>query len=182
MTTDAGPQDLFDRALDQASRLIKSTRPDQLTLPTPCTGWDVQALLSHLAGTPRVFAALARGERVNPTAPQTDAVRDGYPDTLFRQGRDELESALREHPERAPRYRSLIVGETAIHAWDLAEATGQTAHLDPAIAEAALVQLRERLTPEARANSTAFGPEIPVADDAPPYLRLAGFLGRRPPG
>ncbi len=74
------------------------------------------------------------------------------------------------------------MGETAIHAWDLAEATGQTAHLDPAIAEAALVQLRERLTPEARANSTAFGPEIPVADDAPPYLRLAGFLGRRPPG
>jgi hypothetical protein len=40
--------------------------------------------------------------------------------------------------------------------------------------------LRGVLTPEMRAGSGAFGPEVPVAADAPPYERLAGFLGRQP--
>jgi uncharacterized protein (TIGR03086 family) len=98
--------------------------------------------------------------------------RDGIPDLL---------AAFRAHPQSSGRARSIHLIESAIHAWDLAVATGQTDRLDPEIAEAALAQAHENLTAEARASSTAFAHAIGVAATAPAYDRLAGFLGRRPP-
>jgi len=41
---------LHRRALDETARLVDAVRPDQMGLPTPCSDWDVQALLAHLVG------------------------------------------------------------------------------------------------------------------------------------
>jgi uncharacterized protein (TIGR03086 family) len=85
-------------------------------------------------------------------------------------------------PKRFPLDQQIT--ELAVHTWDIAHATGQsTADLDPAIAELALTWARRTLRPEFRgdeADGQAFGPEIPVPDDAPIYDRLAGFFGRDP--
>jgi uncharacterized protein (TIGR03086 family) len=188
MTRDAGTEisgeaataARLDAALDQMALLIGGTRPDQLTLATPCTDWDVRALLRHIIGGPHVFAAMVEGEKVDPSAPQPDRLGDRDPAAAFAAARGALETALRQHPERAARLRPIVAVETAIHAWDLARATGQVMRLDPAIAEGALALVRERLTPAARAGNTAFGPEVPVGAGAPAYDRLAGFLGREP--
>jgi uncharacterized protein (TIGR03086 family) len=177
---EAATSALLEAALDQMALVIAGTRPDQLTLATPCTDWDVRALLRHIVGGPHVFAAMVRGEPADPSAPQPDRLGDGAPAAPFEAGRGALETALRQHPERAARLRPIVAVETAIHACDLARATGQTGKLDPAIAEQALALVRVRLTPAARAASTAFGPEVPVAPGAPAYDRLAGFLGRQP--
>ena len=179
MTTEADTDALFAAALDQTQAVIDGTRPDQLTLPTPCDDWDVRALLNHIVSGPASFAARASGKTVDPSAPKGDVLGND-PAAAFREARRTLEATLSEYPEAAGRTRPFILSESAIHAWDLAEATGQTGLLNPAIAGAALVALRERLTPEMRAGSTAFGEEVPVATDAPAYERLAGFLGRRP--
>ncbi|MGD0834276.1 MAG: TIGR03086 family metal-binding protein [Candidatus Dormibacteria bacterium] len=180
MTTEAPPDALFDAALDQMQALIDSARPDQMTLPTPCTDWDVRALLNHIVGGPAGFVARVSGKTAGWAAPQGDLLGDD-PAAAFRAARQTLEATFLEYPEAAGRSRPFIVGESAIHAWDLAQATGQTARLDPALAEAGLVVLRAALKPEMR-SSTSFGPEMPVAPDAPPYERLAGFLGRQPLG
>ena len=74
---------LLDAALDQMARVIAGTRHDQLTLAAPCTDWDVRALLRHIVGGPHVFAAMVRGERVDPSAPQPDRLGDGDPAAAF---------------------------------------------------------------------------------------------------
>jgi hypothetical protein len=67
--------------------------------------------------------------------------------------------------------------DLAIHAWDLARATGQDDTLDPAV-----VAL---LLPWTEANaglltaSGMFGLRIDTAPDAPADVRLLGLIGRR---
>jgi len=53
---------LHEQALDETARLVDGVRPDQMGLPTPCSDWDVRALLAHLVGGNARYAALARGE------------------------------------------------------------------------------------------------------------------------
>jgi uncharacterized protein (TIGR03086 family) len=66
----------------------------------------------------------------------------------------------------------------AVHAWDLVRATGVRTRLDAEVAERGLAFMSKGLTPENRGE--VFAPEVPVADDAPVYDRLAAFAGRDP--
>jgi len=176
----AGPDDpSLVRALDQMEQLIGAVTADQMSLPTPCSDWDVRELLRHVVSGTGRFATRASGQRADWSGVQPDVLGDD-PAAAWRQGRDDLLSAIREHPGTAPRVLPMLVIESAVHAWDLATATGRTDRLDPTLAQTALGLARQHLTPEARAGNTAFRPEVPVPPDAPPYERLAGFLGRHP--
>jgi len=72
------------------------------------------------------------------------------------------------------------IAELAMHDWDLARATGQPAELDPALAEHALPLVPRHAAARVPGPDKAFGVEVPVADDAPVYDRLAGWFGRDP--
>src|SRR5215471_15368281 len=73
MTPDAYTVALLDRALDQTAALIAAIKAGQTGLPTPCAGWDVRALVSHVAGQDlRNFLVSARGETANWQAPADD--------------------------------------------------------------------------------------------------------------
>lgn len=48
METD--PVLLFERAALAAASAVGRVRPDQLAAPTPCTEWDVGALIDHMVG------------------------------------------------------------------------------------------------------------------------------------
>ena len=94
----------------------------------------------------------------------------------FRRGGDELIAAWRaagpltarrtlpgmgEVPARFP--VDMQIAELAVHAWDLARATGQKVDFDPEIAEAALAWMRTALVPAFRgseADGKSFGPEV----------------------
>ena len=70
MTSDADTVALLERALDQTAGLIAAIEPGQAGLATPCAGWDVRALVSHLAGQDlRNFLVAVRGEAPDWTAP-----------------------------------------------------------------------------------------------------------------
>ena len=66
------------------------------------------------------------------------------------------------------------VSDIAVHGWDIARATGQTADFDSEVAEVGLEWARENLKPHFRGQ--AFGPEVSASPDAPPYDRLAAFV------
>jgi DNA-binding transcriptional ArsR family regulator len=54
-----GPVLLFERAAGGAVATAAEVRPDQLALATPCTEWDVAALLAHMqAGTSYLLGSL----------------------------------------------------------------------------------------------------------------------------
>jgi len=191
MTSDTGTVMLLEHALDQTERLIAAVGTSQAELATPCSGWDVRALVRHMAGQDlRNFLAAARGETADWQAPPDELGEDWT--AAFRDRAAPLRSVWRaadlDQPvampggEEAP-LRSRAdqqITELTVHGWDLAMATGQQAGLDPALAEHALGWSHGMLRPEYRGSGKAFGPEVPVPSAAPVYQRLAGWFGRDP--
>lgn len=168
---------VLSRALDQAFDVLTAVHDDHLSLPTPCSEWDVAHLIAHLVNDPRTFAAMARGDEVDWSA-EPEPVTSEWA-AKFRAGADDLMAvwhAAGDDVEAGP--VDMQTAEFAVHAWDLARAIDYTGALDPEVAERGLALMSASLTDENR--SGAFGPEVPAADDAPVYERLAAFAGRSP--
>lgn len=182
---------LHDRALDETAHLVDGVRPDQMGLPTPCTDWDVRALLTHLVGGNVRWAALPQDEPLQrgPTqgsGPRSSLLGDD-PAGAYRRSAAELKAAwqdpaLLERPFEMPigvlpgrAAVNLHLVETVIHAWDLARATGQQPTFDPDVVRAAASFAHSNRPP-----GTSFAAPVTVADDLPEIDRLAAFLGRTP--
>jgi len=186
---------LHNQALDDAARLVDAVQPDQLGLPTPCSAWDVRALLTHLVGGNIRYAALTRGEPIQrgPAqggGPAANLLGDD-PAGAYRRSVAELRAAW-DDPALLDRTFDLPIGtlpgraaltlhlvETVTHGWDLAKATGQQPTFDPEVVGAAL-QFVQAGAPGERPPGAAFAPPVPVADDLPAIDQLAAFLGRTP--
>jgi uncharacterized protein (TIGR03086 family) len=69
--------------------------------------------------------------------------------------------------------------ELAVHAWDLATAVHTIDALDPDVADSVIDVVRV-LVPATGREHIPFGPVVEVGDDAGPYERLVGWLGRDP--
>jgi uncharacterized protein (TIGR03086 family) len=175
MSTPNESLDLLARALDQTSAVLEAVEPTQLGDPTPCREWDVAHLVGHLVADPRNLLAMARGDEVDWSA-QPEPPRSGWADE-FRRGADELLEHWRSLGDDAPPAQiDWQTAEFAVHSWDLAQATGWSAPLDPAVAERGLAFMSTAMTPDNRGG--AFDAEQPAPDGAGPYERLAAFAGR----
>ncbi|MDQ6848333.1 MAG: TIGR03086 family metal-binding protein [Candidatus Dormibacteraeota bacterium] len=192
MADQAEPLLLLSRALDQAAGLITATRPEQAALPTPCRSWTVRHLIQHLVNDLGNFAAAVRGEKATWEAPTGELGHDWA--GSFASARHQLDTAW-----ESADLQSLVpsmggeaallsradqqIAEFAVHAWDLARATGQSEDLDPKVAEHGLRWATQNLNRQFRGpedEGKAFGAEVPVPDTAPVYERLAGWFGRDP--
>jgi uncharacterized protein (TIGR03086 family) len=186
MATATPSLDLLERALDQTGSVISRVRADQAGLPTPCTEFDVRALLNHIVFDLQTFTAgLNGGERGSPDADLIgadwtaayDAARASLLDAWHQRGIDTpLKTRIGEFPATWGIGQHLA--DMAVHAWDVAIATRQSTKLDPEVARVALDWARANLKPEYRGQ--AFGPEVEVPENAPIYERLVGWFGRNP--
>jgi len=176
----------YDRALAAAQRIAGGVRPDQLSLPTPCSEWDVRALLNHVVTGNLLFTANVRGEA--PPDRSIDHLGDDPAAALATTGRDLHDAFLapgvleRSHPSPMGEMPGAVLvsmrtTELMVHGWDLARATGQPADLPEDLAERALTQLRPRLGGASR-EGMPFAAEQPAPDGASAADRLAAFLGR----
>ncbi|MFH9353389.1 TIGR03086 family metal-binding protein [Kitasatospora sp. NPDC017646] len=195
MTAVDDPIELLARALAQTAGLIDGTGVELAGHRTPCRSWDVGDLVSHLLFDLRQFTLRAEGGQ--PERSQSfERVEEDWLHA-FEAGAERLVAAWRAAgdltgtvpapggailPARFPVDQQ--IAEFAVHAWDLARATGQsTEGLDHEVARAALDWSRGALRPEYRgeeAEHHAFGPEVPAPAGAPVYDRLAAFFGRDP--
>jgi uncharacterized protein (TIGR03086 family) len=190
--TQADPRPHFLAAARTAAGLIASTPPGRLADPTPCTDYDVRALVGHLVAVLRRIAAVARGVPVSATSRETT----GVPDDAWAEAAD---GALREatsawsDPDLLVRPFELPFGtmpgaaalaaytaELTTHAWDLARATGRTVDWDDDVVTAALTASLRMLPPGQRPPGIPFGAAVPVPDDAPAIDRLVAWQGRDP--
>jgi len=192
MTTAEELVDALAQALDQTGRVIAATRLGQGDLPTPCGSWDVRALVNHVVYDARMFADTAQGLPRSPAG--EDLIGDEWSAAYDAAAGDLI--AVWRRPGATEGTISLPQGEIprtwrvgqqlanfAVHAWDVAIATGQPTDLDPEVGRAALEWGRQNLKPEfrgAEGSGKVFGLEVPVSGDAPLYDRLAGFFGRDP--
>jgi uncharacterized protein (TIGR03086 family) len=180
------PLRLLARAIEQSGALVAHVRPEQAGLPTPCSEWDVRALVNHTTYDVQAFAASLNGQER--PAPDSDLIGDDWA-SAYREATDALLAAWRRRgTEGTIKTRvgefpaTWAVGQhtanLAMHGWDIATASGQSTDLDLEVGRAALDWARENLKPQFR--GTAFGPEVEVPENAPVYERLAGFFGRNP--
>jgi uncharacterized protein (TIGR03086 family) len=192
-TLDNEPLVLLSRALDQVGKVLSGVVDDQQDRSTPCRSWTVARLGDHLVHDLRQFTLTATGGKPDWSEPAPVVAQRV---TAFRDGAAELLDAWRragdltgtitlpgmgEVPARFPVDQQ--TAEFAVHAWDLARATGQSTDLDPQVGQVSLDWIRATLRPQYRSDEVdggAFGPEVPVPDDAPLYDRLAAFAGRDP--
>jgi uncharacterized protein (TIGR03086 family) len=173
--------------------IVRTSTDDQLANPTPCAEYDLRALVNHLLFWGPSMAASGRKETVPaPASAESDvdltagdwrgdllAVLDGVaspwaPATAW-EGVTTL-GAPTELP--ASVIGDMITGELAVHAWDLAVATGQRLDLPATL----LAHLLATMPPAAAQGREMglFGPEVAVPADAPMLDRVLGMTGRDP--
>lgn len=195
MDPSTDPRPVHERATEQMASLFAAVRPDGLTDPTPCEGFDVGALLSHVVGGTLRIARV--GEGGGPGAVDPDAKVDSGVSGVPEKGWSEPYAEARERfaaawaddakldrPATVPwgtmPGRFVLAGcvmEAVTHSWDLAQALGRQDLLDPALAAFALGVARQAV-PEERGADVPFGPVVSAPEDADEYGRLAAWLGR----
>jgi uncharacterized protein (TIGR03086 family) len=172
--------------------LVAAVGSDQWSAPTPCADWDVRALLTHVVGGNRVFAAALRGTPLeqarqaltgdllgaDPAAAYADAAAEVAAE--FRaQGALDRPVTIPFGTVPAAVALHLRIAEVLVHGWDLARATGRTVAFPDDVIEQEIAFSREFL-PRVPPDRKPFAPSRPVADDAAPLDRLVALLGRDP--
>ena len=192
LTPATDPREIHQRAMAQTETIVAAVAPGQLTLPTPCSEYDVRALLSHMVGGLNRIAVVGEGGDGLAVSPRVDGVPDdgwlaAYHAATARAraawADDARLDAMVEVPWGKVPGRIALSGyvqEILTHGWDLARATGQPAELDPELATWVLAIAQRILPPEPRGGEIPFGPVVPAPPGAGPYTQLAAWLGRQP--
>ena len=176
----------------QFTQLVGGVGNEQWHNKTPCTEWDVRALVHHLLYEQRWVAPLLEGLTVA-------EVGDRFEGDLMRNDATTwtglLASSMAEahalvaQPDALKRtvhlsygdvpgeeYVMQLTGDLAIHAWDLAQATGQDDAMD-AGAIALLLPWAEA-NDELLAGSGMFGSPVDLGSNVSDQVRLLGLVGR----
>jgi uncharacterized protein (TIGR03086 family) len=182
--------ELLDGAFASTGRIIGNIRPDALAGPTPCSDWDVRALVNHTTWVVARFERTAAGQEPSTDGPD-DLVGADPAGAFDRASTANL--AAWASPHALAGTRRLPIGEvpaemaagvnfidTLVHGWDLARATGQDATLDPALAGAALELSKVAIRDDLRGPGKPFAPIVDVSAGASPTDQLVAFLGRQP--
>lgn len=181
--------DLLAGVFTKTGDIIGSVERDQMGFPTPCTEYNVEALVNHIVGWVQVFEAGCHGRTYEGDAATYQCGDD--PAGEFRTAADSIVAGWQKHGfDRQVRVMSgempaemvfsMTLMEYLAHGWDLATATGQPIPYTEQETEATLLRAKASLPPEYQGENMPFGNIVPVADDAPAIDRLVGFLGRRP--
>ncbi|MFT7836358.1 TIGR03086 family metal-binding protein [Saccharothrix sp. BKS2] len=186
-------EQLIPRAVKTAVEVVGGTKPDQLGAPTPCSEYDVRALVHHLLFWGPSLEGAARKESVPPPAaaePDVDLTTGDWAATLTAQLHRTADAWSAPgawtgtthmggpHEMPAELVGGMVLGEVVVHTWDLARATGQA----PAWDDDVLEQVHRDLVPTAQMGRDMgiYGPEVPVPADAPLIHRILGLSGRQP--
>jgi uncharacterized protein (TIGR03086 family) len=180
-------------SLGQLRRVTAGLPAGGLDRPTPCSEWTVAQVLLHAAGDQHAWASTVSSgpaPSYNPFAPPRHL--DGTAEDLIRAATEAATRAwasvdpaaetvrtpLPPVPAMTPELAAAACAlDAAIHAWDIAVATGQGSPLT--------AELAARLEPAARATAEplrgfAYAPALPGQPGDDEAAALLRYLGRDP--
>jgi uncharacterized protein (TIGR03086 family) len=180
-------------SLDLLRRIAAGVPADRLGDPTPCSDWTVAQVLLHAAGDQHAWASTVGAGRLpsyDPFAPPHQL--DGTVSDLMGgavaaatsawagidPAAESVRTPLPPVPAMTPELAAAACAlDAAIHAWDIAVATG---HLSPLTG-----RLAEQLHPAARATAEplrgfAYAPALPEQAGDDPAAALLRYVGRDP--
>ena len=176
-------------AVRESVRLVAGLTSDDLSLPTPCEGWDLGTLVTHMTVQHQGFAGAGSWE-MPPGGRFPDLVRAyaasaelvlatfAAPGALDRPFALPEISPSQTFPGRVAIGFHLV--DYVVHGWDVATAFGVALTLPLPVLEVTLPLARAvpdgpfRLEPGA-----AFAPALPVPADADPLTEILLRLGRK---
>jgi uncharacterized protein (TIGR03086 family) len=180
---------VFDRAQGHFGELVHQVKDDQWADATPCTDWDVRALVNHLVYEARWSVPLLEGQTIEQVGDRFDG------DLLGDDARVAYDAALAEASAAvhavdldrivhlsfgdlpASDYLTQLTGDFVVHGWDLARGIGADDHIDPELV--AFVYAAAEPQAELLAASGMFAPPLAVAADADAQTKLLALFGRR---
>lgn len=182
----------LDEVGNEFGRLVDGTAPEQLDDETPCTEFTVRGVINHVIGGATMFgAAFEHGSVPDDEMAKVmgDMVGDD-PSAAYAAASARVQAAYHapgalegtvampwgEMPREAA--LGIAVFDVAVHAWDLAQATGQELQLGEELAEDVLVLGQMMGIDQYR--GAMFAEEVIVVETAPTWDRLVAYSGRQP--
>lgn len=179
--------ELLERAVSYTLGSVAAVTTELLSVPTPCTAWNLRGLLDHLIDSLDALCEGLDAEHIcaDPVAaPATDPV------AAFRANAARLVGACSAAGrggsvvtvlDRSLTTRTVAIAgaiEVAVHGWDVARACGPARPIPGALAGELL--RCGPLVVTACARDELFAPAVTVSDGDSPSDRLVGYLGRDP--
>ena len=200
MQIDSVPRPLHRIAVLASVDVVSAVNIEDLSKVTPCAGWSLADLLTHMTVQHRGFAAAARGHGADPAIWQPATIAEAvaadpvgsYAAAATEvidafSGADVLDAAfaLPEFGSGASFPGSLAIGfhlvDYVVHGWDVARTMGHPFELPADIVAAALPFALAVPDAEFRtADNALFGPAIQSHDHANDLDRILAYLGRFP--
>lgn len=178
----------FRRASDGFMERARRIRPEQWSAATPCTEWNVRALVNHVGGEYLWVEELMAGKTIAEVGDRLngDVLGDDPLATLERAHSAAVASL--EQPGALLRTVHLSFGDTpaveyakqmiidsVIHSWDLARGIGADDTLDPELVDMAYAELLPQA--DQWRSGGVFGPETAPGDDST-QAKLLALSGR----
>lgn len=186
------PIELYEAAVQQMLPTIAGIKENQLSASTPCSEWNVQALINHNLRVQAFVNTVLNGAPGDPGQMFTvaeplptegaEAVFTANTNAVLATAKSmNLETVVETPFGAMPAANFLMVpmGDLVIHKWDLAKASSQDTKLDSGLAEVCLNVL-EQFFQGGRPGPEIFGPEVNVTSGASVQDRLLGISGRTP--
>jgi uncharacterized protein (TIGR03086 family) len=185
--------ELHRRCGQRFAALVAGVGPGQWHDGTPCSEWDVRALVQHLLYEQRWVPPLFQGLTIEQVGDRFEgnllggdatawpgllasAIKDAHA-AVAQPGALDRTVHLSYGDASGREYVLQLTADLAIHAWDLARATGQDDTLDPGAVTLLLPWTEANA--DLLAASGMFGTRIDTGPGAPDDVRLLGLLGRR---
>lgn len=169
---------------------VRAVKPDQWHDPTPCSGWDVRALVNHVVGEQLWVPPLLAGQTIADVGTRFDGDQLGDdPAAVWRSGSEDAAAAwsapgawdrsvaLSFGVVPATVYASQLTADMLIHGWDLAKAVGAAEPDEADLVRLVLADVEPDI--ENWRAAGAFGPAPETAPDADDLTRLLALAGRR---
>ncbi len=177
-------------ALDEVDRHVQAIAPDQWSNPTPCTEWDLRALVDHLVYETLWVPDLVAGATLAEVGGRYEGDRlGGDPIGAWGAAKAAAGDGVRSSPLGVPvhtsggeltadEYLTQMLFDASIHGWDVAQSIG----VEHSIPDDVARDLHEWFAPQAAGwvEAGILAPPVEVADDADAPIRLVALSGRNP--